>query len=96
MEIVIFETLQGPFEDCQYSINAKSNLTTSEASDCAFNPVAWWGLNVKKFPLLAKIAKKIFVIPASSAESERHFSTAGTHAKIVQTCQLQQWNHLCL
>jgi hypothetical protein len=52
-------------------------MTTSDDSDYVFNPIAWWGLNVKKFPLLAKIAKKIFVIPASSAESERHFSTAG-------------------
>jgi hypothetical protein len=40
MEIVMFETLQGSFEDCQYSINAKSNLTTSEANDCMFNSVA--------------------------------------------------------
>ena len=49
-----------------------SNVTTSDDSDM-FNPIAWWGLNVKKFPLLAKTAKKIYVIPASSAESETLF-----------------------
>ncbi len=81
-EIAMFETLQGPFEDYQHSATAKSepaeaNITISEAFDSMFNPIAWWGLNVKQFPLLAKIAKKIFAIPASSAESERHFSTAG-------------------
>lgn len=77
-EIIMFETMQGPFEDFQHSTSAKSEPNeASNGFDSMFNPVAWWGLNVKKFPLLAKIAKKIYVIPASSAESERHFSTAG-------------------
>jgi hypothetical protein len=39
-----------------------------------FNPLQWWGLQSDKFPLLSDIARRIFVIPASSSECERHFS----------------------
>lgn len=37
----------------------------------------WWHTNETKFPLLSKIAKCILSIPASSAASERDFSSAG-------------------
>ena len=42
-----------------------------------FDPVAWWGKEKYRFPLLSTAAREILVIQASSAESERHFSTGG-------------------
>lgn len=37
----------------------------------------FWKKNVKKYPDLSILAKKILCVPASSASSERNFSTAG-------------------
>ena len=37
----------------------------------------YWKTNCKKFPLLSRLATKFFCIPASSATSERVFSTTG-------------------
>ena len=45
------------------------------------DPLKWWGKNCRRFPVMAAIAKTFFVIPASSSESERHFSAAGRVAK---------------
>ncbi|CAF4039817.1 unnamed protein product, partial [Rotaria magnacalcarata] len=41
------------------------------------NPFTFWYSHKGDLSLLAKIAKSVLVIPASSAESERHFSMAG-------------------
>ena len=41
------------------------------------NPFTFWYQYEADLPLLSKIAKSVLVIPASSAESERHFSIAG-------------------
>lgn len=37
----------------------------------------WWEQNSVRFPLLSELAKRILALPASSASSERCFSTAG-------------------
>ena len=37
----------------------------------------YWKTNRKKFPLLCRLSRKFLCIPASSATSERVFSTAG-------------------
>lgn len=42
-----------------------------------FNVLQWWHLNENMFPLLSKFARFVHSIPASSAPSERAFSTAG-------------------
>ena len=47
------------------------------------NPLEWWRQHEAHFPLVAKLANKYLCIPATSAPSERAFSTSG---KIV-TCQ---------
>jgi hypothetical protein len=39
-----------------------------------FDPLQWWSQHIDKLPLLSDIARRIFVITASSAECERHFS----------------------
>ena len=49
----------------------------SAFSESSFNPLLWWGKQKYRLPFLASAAKQILVIQASSAESERHFSTAG-------------------
>ncbi|CAF1071658.1 unnamed protein product [Adineta ricciae] len=46
-------------------------------SDNDNNPFTFWHKQKDNLSLLAKIAKSVLVIPASSAESERHFSIAG-------------------
>ena len=44
----------------------------------AFNcPLTWWRLHQNDYPYLAKLAMKLLAIPATSAPSERVFSTAG-------------------
>jgi hypothetical protein len=47
------------------------------AEDISTDPLQWWKLNQNTFPLIAPIARRYLAIPASSAASERTFSTAG-------------------
>ena len=41
------------------------------------NPLDWWRVHETDYPYLAKLAIKYLAIPATSAPSERVFSTAG-------------------
>ena len=41
------------------------------------NPLDWWRKNESRFPHIAKLAKKLLCIPATSAPAERLFSHAG-------------------
>jgi hypothetical protein len=41
------------------------------------NPLTWWLVNGPRFPLVAKLARRVLCIPATSAPSERLFSQAG-------------------
>jgi hypothetical protein len=41
------------------------------------NPVIWWSLNEKKYPILSALARNYFAIPASSVPCEQLFSIAG-------------------
>jgi hypothetical protein len=42
-----------------------------------FDILDWWRVNSSSFPRLSTVAKEVLAIPASSAASERSFSTAG-------------------
>jgi hypothetical protein len=66
---------------CHYiDIDWKLHRLTLE---CSFtfedfnNPLEWWKGNEKQYPLLARVARKVLAIPATSASSERVFSAAG-------------------
>ena len=45
--------------------------------DGNFDVLSWWEKHASEFPNLSQIARAILAIPASSAASERDFSTAG-------------------
>ena len=53
----------------------KYELFTLQSKDC--NVLSWWNRHQNILPLLAKIARRVFAIPASSAKSERVFSSGG-------------------
>lgn len=41
------------------------------------NPLEWWKINQSRFPHVARLARSLLCIPATSASSERIFSEAG-------------------
>lgn len=41
------------------------------------NPLKWWKLKADSYPRIAKVAKRVLCVPASSASSERNFSSGG-------------------
>ncbi len=48
--------------------------------------LAWWKAQQHSFPLLAQCARKYLCIPASSAPSERLFSTSGSLVTAKRNC----------
>ena len=57
------------------------------AESNVFDPLRWWGQHGQMYPLLSDCARRLFVIPASSAECERHFSAFNAR-NIIRS----QWN----
>ena len=63
--------------------NLKTELTGYENITCIqyveeiSDPMKWWGKQSCKFPILSYLSQSFSVIQASSAESERHLSSAG-------------------
>jgi len=58
----------------------ESAYFSTHLQDCPLetgDPLAWWRQNSRNFPILSRLARKFLAIPATSASSERLFSTAG-------------------
>ena len=61
----------------------KSYITGPSASEIGVSdgeerdPLIFWRNNTNLYPTLSRIARKVFVIQSSSAQSERVFSDAG-------------------
>lgn len=51
--------------------------TNSAANEQEYNPLHFWKRNFSSYPRLARIAKRVFAVPATSAAVEREFSLAG-------------------
>ncbi len=51
-------------------------LTSGRESNSFLQPLEWWKANSYVYPKLAKVARKVLAIPATSAASERIFSRA--------------------
>ncbi len=49
----------------------------TESIDFKENPLEWWKIHEKNFPHVSNIARQVLSIPATSAASERVFSTGG-------------------
>ena len=50
------------------------------------DPSMWWNSHHRKYPTLARLAKKHLPIPSSSTPSERVFSTAGNIISAKRNC----------
>ena len=50
------------------------------------NPLDWWKANCQHFPRMAKVARHMLAIPATSTSSERLFSTAGLTITKLHSC----------
>ena len=55
---------------CRYLAVPESDHLTG------LDPLNWWSVNATNYPIISVLAKKYLAIPASSASSERVFSTA--------------------
>ena len=51
-------------------------LKEVEINFCKDDPLTWWKCHETSFPIISKLARKYLAIPASTALSERVFSTA--------------------
>jgi hypothetical protein len=56
--------------------------SVSAVAEETLDPLQWWGMHEKQFPVLSRLAARILSIPASSAPAERIFSVmAGLNRK---------------
>ncbi|XP_053307988.1 E3 SUMO-protein ligase ZBED1-like [Spea bombifrons] len=54
-----------------------SSFQTSEASSLCQDPLQWWKMHHTQYPLLARAARKLLAIPATSVPSSWLFTDAG-------------------
>jgi len=69
--------------------------------DITSQPINWWTLVARRYPLLSTIARQVLSIPSTSAASERNWSSFGfIHSKLrnrlgddkVEKCVYLYWN----
>ena len=65
------DNLDGAIAKC---LLCKYNPTKGDAQKSSLE---WWKHHESQFPLLAKLVKVVFPVPAASSKSERVFSVAG-------------------
>ncbi|XP_052126121.1 E3 SUMO-protein ligase ZBED1-like [Frankliniella occidentalis] len=53
-------------------------------------PLTWWKTRQKRYPTLARLARRYLAVPATSASSERDFSTAGNTVRPNRSCLLPE------
>ena len=84
-----FDVLLGEEETNGDSTNNEEQISQYFAEkpaprDCY--PLNWWKQNEFRFKYLAKIARSILCVPATSTASERLFSTAGLTVTKLRSC----------
>ncbi|CAF0834838.1 unnamed protein product [Brachionus calyciflorus] len=60
-----------------FDAQKQSRLEAKEKIDNYIDPLGWWKENESKYPILAKMAKKILGVPATTGSVERFFSKTG-------------------
>jgi hypothetical protein len=79
--------LSGPqSEEENIKTELSSYLMMSPDTDSDKDPLEWWMLHEANFPRLSKLAKKYLCIPATSAPSDRVFSTGGNIVTCHRAC----------
>jgi hypothetical protein len=78
-------------------VNDTSDLTIQFESYLAepqlrfdLDPFEWWKTRATKYPATGELAKKYLAIPATSASSQRCFSTAGNIVTSKRNCLLPE------
>jgi hypothetical protein len=63
----------------KFGLDKSKETYSSDVSSCdaEYNPLHFWKNNHSLYPRLARIAKRVFAVPATSAAVEREFSLAG-------------------
>lgn len=74
----IFENIQS-HKDNNINIEISNFLAFPPVLDIDVNPFEWWKNHKIEFPIIAHLARKYLIIPATSVPSERLFSDAGNH-----------------
>jgi len=63
--------------------------------EIVLDPIQWWASRAHDFPLLAQPAQHVLTIPASQAQSERLFTSAGLMVtKSATQCARIMWSCL--
>lgn len=85
------------------SFNSEEELSHYKAMQVApasRSPLDFWKCQSTEFPILARVARRVFCISASSTQSERDFSSIGNtitdvrsrlSAKSVESIELVRW-----
>ena len=67
------QPIDDPKKMADEEVTKYTRMTYSHATS-GFNPLQWWGQHSGELPILAGVSCTIYCIPATSSESERHFS----------------------
>ena len=82
-DILLGEEEESSDNNCEAEVNQyfAEKVATTET-----DPLQWWKLNEFRFKTLAKVARSILCVPATSTLSERLFSTAGLTVTNLRSC----------